>query len=84
MSPEVTFMGELGVSKLLLVIRLVICLIGIGFAVYGKREENIVYSGSGIVMILYPFFMSDLIWIGIVFACLAAIPFCINPEPDQD
>lgn len=52
-------------------------LIGTGYFMYGKRAENFSALLSGLLMMIYPLFVSN-IWIGIIiFIVLCAVPFVI-------
>jgi len=52
-------------------------LIGTGYFMYGKRAGNFSALLSGLLMMIYPLFVSN-IWIGvIIFIALCAVPFVI-------
>ena len=55
---------------------LLISLIGMGFLVYGKKRPDVVAIFAGVVLVIYPYFISSLAWdIAIGVAIIAAYLF---------
>jgi len=49
--------------------------VGLGYFVYGKRQELLVPLVCGIVLMIYPYFVSGTVTIVLVGIVLMAIPF---------
>ncbi len=49
---------------------------GIGFAffIYGKKQAKFIPLIVGIILMIYPYFVSSALWIGIIGIGLSAIP----------
>ena len=49
--------------------------IGIGFFVYGKRQEKLVPLLCGLVLMVFPYFVSNTILMVVIGAALMAVPY---------
>ncbi len=49
--------------------------IGIGFFVYGKRQEKLVPLICGLVLMVFPYFVSNTVVMVIIGTALMAIPY---------
>ena len=45
------------------------------YFVYGKRQARIAPMGCGVLLCVYPYFFSSLVWLCVVGVVLLAIPF---------
>ena len=52
--------------------------IGLGYFVYGKKQNSIVPMLSGIGLIIFPYFVSNTILLVIIGLLLSAIPYFIR------
>jgi len=52
--------------------------IGMGYIVYGKKQENYIVLLTGILLCVYPYFFQKLIIVLIVGLLLMIIPFFIK------
>ena len=52
--------------------------IGLGFFVYGKKQKAIVPFFSGILLMVFPYFVSNLYFLVISGIILAVLPFVIK------
>ena len=52
--------------------------IGLGFFVYGKKQKAIIPFISGIGLMVFPYFISNIIFLVITGIILAALPFVIR------
>lgn len=57
-----------------LLISLLISSIGIGYFIYGKKASNLVALISGLIMMIYPYFVSNPL-----ISFLLGIFFCVLP-----
>lgn len=51
---------------------------GVGYFVYGKRQQKIVPMVSGVLLCVYPYFTDSLPWLIVIGLVLLAAPFAIN------
>jgi hypothetical protein len=49
--------------------------IGIGFFVYGKRQQKFVPLVCGLVLMVFPYFVSSSLWLVAIGVALMAIPY---------
>jgi hypothetical protein len=49
--------------------------LGIGYFVYGKRQRMVMALTSGIALMVFPYFVSNALLIGLIGALLLALPF---------
>jgi hypothetical protein len=49
--------------------------IGIGFFVYGKRQEKLVPLICGLVLMVFPYFVSNTVLMVLIGTALMAIPY---------
>ena len=52
--------------------------IGVGYFVYGKRQSMIVPLVCGLALIVYPWFVSGVLWTVIVGVALMAVPYFVR------
>jgi len=52
--------------------------IGLGFFIYGKRQRVIVPLVTGIVLSVFPFFITDVYWLVITGIAITAVPYFIR------
>jgi hypothetical protein len=52
--------------------------IGLGFFIYGKKQRAVVPLVCGIVLILFPYFVSNVILLVGIGVLLAAIPYFLR------
>lgn len=52
--------------------------VGMGYFIYGKRQQEIVALASGAMLCIYPFFVSRVIWMVLIGLVLSAAPFVID------
>jgi hypothetical protein len=52
--------------------------IGLGFFVYGKRQKDIIPLFSGIGLMVFPYFISNLYILILLGIILVAVPFVIK------
>jgi hypothetical protein len=52
--------------------------IGIGFFIYGKKQQAIVPRVCGLILMIYPFFISSSTLLVIIGAVLTAIPYFVR------
>lgn len=60
-----------------LLLSLVFSAIGAGYFLYGKRQQQIVPLLSGLVLSIFPYFISNTLLMLLVGAALLAVPFII-------
>ncbi len=58
-----------------LLLGLIFSSIGVGFFVYGKKQQNPVPLVCGLVLMIYPYFVSSLFALVVIGAVLIAIPY---------
>jgi hypothetical protein len=61
-----------------LMIGIVAGALGFGYFIYGKRQAKFVPLIAGMLLCVYPYFMSSVPWMLAVGALLAAAPFLID------
>jgi len=49
--------------------------IGIGYFMYGKRQAAIMPMVCGVVLMVFPYFVSSLVWMLLIGAALVAAPW---------
>jgi hypothetical protein len=49
--------------------------IGLGYFVYGKRQEKFAPLLCGIALMVFPYFVSSAVWLVAIGAALMAIPY---------
>jgi hypothetical protein len=52
--------------------------VGLGFFVYGKKQKAVVPLVSGLVLMIYPYFVSNTILLVAIGAALVVLPFFIR------
>lgn len=52
--------------------------IGVGYFIYGKRQSMIMPLVCGVALVVYPWFVSSVLWTIIVGIVLMAIPYFIR------
>jgi len=55
--------------------------LGAGYFVYGKKTHRPVPLVAGILLCVYPYFISSLFWLILVGVVLAVVPFFIRYDP---
>ncbi len=53
--------------------------VGIGYFIYGKKQTNPVIRYTGLVLIVYPYFVQNLMALILVGVALLFVPKFINP-----
>lgn len=53
-------------------------IIGSGYFMYGKKAQNWVALGSGVLLIIFPYFVDSFLWTMIIGLVLLAAPFVIS------
>ncbi len=51
---------------------------GTAYFIYGKRQERFVPLIAGMLLCVYPYFVSSMLWLAIVGIALLAAPFLID------
>lgn len=54
--------------------------VGMGFLTYGKKMAAAIPMIAGVALIVVPYFISNLILLGVVGAALTAVPFVVRGE----
>lgn len=52
--------------------------IGLGFFIYGKKQQKIVPLITGVVLFIFPYFISDIYILIITGAVLVALPYFVR------
>lgn len=52
--------------------------VGLGFFVYGKKQKAVVPLFTGIALMIFPYFISDVLILVIAGAVLVALPYFIR------
>jgi hypothetical protein len=52
--------------------------IGLGYAIYGRKQNAPVALISGIVLMFYPYAVPDTLWLIVIGAVFMALPFVIK------
>ena len=53
-------------------------MIGIGFFMYGKRQKALVPLACGLILMIYPYFISNAIVMVVIAVALMTIPYFIE------
>jgi hypothetical protein len=65
-------------SVTLLLLGVLFSSIGVGFMIYGKKQQKLVPLACGLALIGVPYFFSSSVWLFVVGAVLCAIPYFIR------
>ncbi|MGH6820732.1 MAG: hypothetical protein ACREDU_07715 [Methylocella sp.] len=49
--------------------------IGLGFFMYGKKQKALVPLSCGLVLMMYPYFVPNTVWMVIIGVVLIALPW---------
>jgi hypothetical protein len=52
--------------------------IGLGFFMYGKSQKSLIPLGCGLVLMIYPYFVSNSTWMVVIGVILSAIPYFVR------
>jgi hypothetical protein len=52
--------------------------IGLGFFIYGKKQQAIVPLLCGVALMVFPYFVSGTVWLVIVGVALMAVPYFVK------
>lgn len=52
--------------------------IGLGYFVYGKKQKSVVPLVAGLVLMVFPYFVSDTVLLVIIGVLLSAIPYFVR------
>jgi hypothetical protein len=52
--------------------------IGLAFFMYGKSQKSLIPLCSGLVLMIYPYFVSSSAWMVVIGAILSAIPYFVR------
>lgn len=52
--------------------------LGVAYMVYGKRQTKFVPLIAGLALCVYSYFIDRWLWLGLIGAALAALPFVID------
>ena len=52
--------------------------IGMGFFMYGKSQKSPIPLSCGLVLMIYPYFVSNSIWMVVIGVILSAIPYFVR------
>jgi heme/copper-type cytochrome/quinol oxidase subunit 1 len=52
--------------------------IGLGYFIYGRRQNAIVPLVTGLVLMAFPYFVSTTLWLLVVGAALLAVPWMVR------
>lgn len=52
--------------------------IGLGFFIYGKRQQRLVSLLCGLALMIFPYFVSSAVFMVLIGTVLTAIPFVIK------
>lgn len=69
---------ETDVDSTLLIWGLLFSTIGLGFFMYGKKQKALIPLACGLVLMIYPYFMSNAIVLVILGVVLMAIPYFVR------
>ena len=53
-------------------------IIGTGYFMYGRKAQNWVALGSGVLLCVFPYFVDSFLWTMIIGLALVAAPFVIS------
>ncbi len=52
--------------------------IGLAFFMYGKSQKSLIPLCSGLVLMIYPYFVSNSTWMFIIGVVLSAVPYFVR------
>jgi len=52
--------------------------IGLAFFMYGKSQKALIPLSTGLVLMLYPYFVSSSTWMVIIGVVLSAVPYFVR------
>ena len=52
--------------------------IGMGFFIYGRKQKRAVPLVCGIVLMVYPYFVPNTIWLVVIGVVLCAVPYFVR------
>jgi hypothetical protein len=52
--------------------------IGLGFFIYGRRQRAVVPLLCGLALMVFPYFVSNTIWLMVIGVALMAIPYFLR------
>jgi len=52
--------------------------IGLGFFIYGKRQKALVPLCCGLALMIFPYFVSSVIWMALIGLALIALPWIVR------
>ncbi|MDE3210625.1 MAG: hypothetical protein KGM46_07775 [Pseudomonadota bacterium] len=52
--------------------------IGLGFFIYGKKQQAIMPLASGVALMVFPYFVSGTAWLVLIGAALIAVPYFVR------
>jgi hypothetical protein len=52
--------------------------LGVGYIVYGRRQQKLIPFISGVALCAYSYFIDSWLWLGVIGALLLAAPFLID------
>lgn len=61
-----------------LLLSLVFSSVGVGYFMYGRRQESILPLACGAALCVYPFFVSRVLWMVLIGVALMVVPFLID------
>lgn len=48
--------------------------VGFGYFLYGKKQSNVIAKYTGITLMIFPYFVQEIIWIVLTGCILLAVP----------
>lgn len=51
---------------------------GLGYFIYGKQQKAVVPLCCGIGLMIFPYFVSSVIWMIVIGVVLSALPWCLR------
>lgn len=52
--------------------------VGLGYFVYGRKQQRVAALVSGLSLMIYPWFVADTAWLVIIGICLAIVPWFVK------
>lgn len=52
--------------------------VGLGYFVYGRKQQRVTALVSGLSLMIYPWFVADTAWLVIIGICLAIVPWFVK------
>ncbi len=52
--------------------------VGVGYALYGKKQRAPVPLVCGLALMFFPYFVSSVLWLVVIGLALAAVPYFIR------